>query len=143
MFFIVTGYTLAAEGDSCGETCVAKGLTCVLVMTANLTNVLERLGELCPSFLPYDKEDPSQPYVASNGACHGVSDVKFSTCDASKAGVRRLCRCEKPGELKLLWYLVTSIIAENFGTHLLKFTLYPLSPFCNVGFISNKPGEAQ
>jgi hypothetical protein len=96
-FSLTIGYTLAAEGDSCGETCNSKGLACVLVMTANLTSVLKRLGELCPSFLPYDNEDPSQPYVASNGACHGVSNVKSSTCDASKVGVRRLCRCEKPG----------------------------------------------
>ena len=107
MFCILIGYTLAAEGDSCKETCVTKGLACVLVMTANLTNVLKRLGESCPSFLPYDKEDPSQPYVASGGACHGVSDVKFSTCDASKVGVRRLCRCEKPGKFMAYWCLVT------------------------------------
>ncbi len=98
MFSITIGYTLAAEGDSCDATCDAKGLTCVLIMTANLTNVLKRLGESCPSFLAYDKEDQSQPYVASNGACHGVTDFKNISCGASKAGVQRLCRCERPGE---------------------------------------------
>jgi hypothetical protein len=92
------GYTLAVEGESCETTCDAKGLTCDPLVTANITNVLKRLGELCPNFLPYDKEDQSQPYVASNGACYGVSGFKTIRCDASKAGVRRLCRCEKPGE---------------------------------------------
>ena len=67
-------------------------------MTANLVNVLQRLDQNCSSILPYDEEDQSQPYVTSDGTCYGVSDVKDTFCESSKSSVRRLCRCEKPGE---------------------------------------------
>ena len=92
------GYTLAAEGKSCKATCEEKGLTCVPSMTANLLNILERLGEVCPTVKLYDAEDTSQPYVSSTGVCHGVSNLEKISCDASKDDVRRLCRCEKPGK---------------------------------------------
>lgn len=92
------GYTIAAAGESCKATCDAEQLACEPLMTANLTNVLKGLGQDCPSIPPYDAEDESQPYITTDGACHGISDVRNTSCDASKSGVRRLCRCEKPGE---------------------------------------------
>jgi hypothetical protein len=68
-------------------------------MTANGNKVLQRLGFKCSSFVPYDAQDQAEPYITSNEVCHGLFGTKMnSSCEVSKAGVRRLCRCERPGE---------------------------------------------
>ena len=79
-------------------TCEAKGLACDRVMTANGNKVLQRLGFKCSSFISYNAEDQAEPYMTSSGVCHGLYGTKPScSCGASKAGARRLCRCERPG----------------------------------------------
>ena len=96
---MITGYTLANEGESCQAACEAKGLACDRVMTADGNKVVQRLGFECSSTVPYNAADPAEPYMTSSGVCHGFSGSKPScSCEVSKPAVRRLCRCERPGE---------------------------------------------
>jgi hypothetical protein len=88
---------VASESESCKAVCEAKGLACDPVMSANGRKVSQRLGVTCSSDVPINAEDQAQPYITSSGACHGVG-VTHSSCEASKAGVRRFCRCERPGK---------------------------------------------
>lgn len=98
---MATGYTLADEGQACTAACDAKELTCDTVMTANNNHAFKRLGLdfSCSSFVSDNPEDPAQPYILiSTRVCYGFFGRKSTSCEVSKPGARRLCRCERPGE---------------------------------------------
>ena len=92
-----TGYTVGGSGESCKTVCEGKSLACDPVMTADGSKVLQRLGVDCSSSVPYNAQDQAEPYITSNGVCHGLTSITNSSCEISKPSTRRLCRCEQPG----------------------------------------------